>query len=257
METLEQIMGDRWAPLKIYLEGLEVEDLINMHEDDIIDSVEPKHRLLMRAFTRHLFSVTRDKPAIPAIPAITDNSNAYFDLSGKQLSERFRCRTSMHHLISNLCNLTVHPCVQYISLRQNQLFDSDLKYVKNFLEQFTKTSTNQVTVDLSENEFDGTKPTMISAQFIYDLIQILDLEKIEYVCLCDNPFAVRLSVFQQSHPKFYQKLIWMPEQWFEPDSYWEKSLRSTYSYYDIVTIRHAHDEYYKATPKSWRRRCNP
>jgi hypothetical protein len=203
-QLTEYFTEARFSPLQHYLVGITVEDLMNFQDEDFLEAVDKKHRLLMKAFLRS----TREKidEEIAAQGVLLDGD--VLDAHSKVHSSAFGTswvpvdRVPVQQLLHSF-DRSLLDRVKVLDLSGNDLIAEDLIHINNIVQALP----NLEQIDISFNRMAKSDSDN------YDLLkQWLDKKGVHVVgnYFVDTPnFALSLSSAQ------LKNLLWIPPNWLE------------------------------------------
>jgi hypothetical protein len=233
----------RFQKLARYFTSLEYEDFQHLDVEDMLMSVEPYDRPLMKVFCTKYLLPYFEPPKYQHQSTGTPRNNT--DKSPKSLPTNGNYRaivsTSAYDrgggltTLKDVIKLNLELVDGTLNLSLNNFLDSDLQYVLQLTEKY------QVKLlDLSFNSFHGYN-SLTRQGFDAEFLKVLDNVE-NYVIVYGNPMASvdRMDLFKKFNEKQLSKLIWIPEQWVAAGA-WKAMVDK--QFHDIVNKTHV--DFYK------------
>jgi len=243
----------KFEPLSKYLEGITSTDFALLNEDDLVDLVDSKHRILMKLFVRKLqsrlyqnasddpFSSDTSPSKIPQEKVLV-TPKGVLDLSKEVASISVKLANTPYIPLDSLSSLyhKERGAIKVLNLSACNLVDQDLPTIAHFV----STLPNCEIVNLSNNHFHGIGEGKIKARTDKALFSLLDEKPLQYLDITINPLASvdRRDLFEKLKSTHLQKLIWIPFSWLDGRG-WRTLIEPTQQNLVLET----HRTYYKHT----------
>ncbi len=244
---IQSLLVDKYDALAKYFGQLTVVDVESFSEEEFVETVQYKHRLLMRSFYRNeLCKLPQSRieyvqcaEVQPAQLTIVQR-RVVLDLRQKAVSLQFAnslpTQIPVNKLVEKMKLKNLNPQFTLdICLANCFLRDDDMQYVEQLLQYFVKCQR----LDLSGNRICGSE-----SQADTMLLAMLDEGKypqLEYVDVVRNPVASieNKELFESLTSSQLERLIWVPAAWIEGAT-WRTMVKP--EMYD--TVIQAHKKYY-------------
>jgi hypothetical protein len=220
--TPEKLCEGKFKVLEKYLSIFDsTDDIKLLKEKEIINLAEGQsHRILMKLFMKKVL-----EPYLRDVSKIKKSNLTLKDrvISSKYQNKRIN-KIDMKLVPQQYWGfLKGDDCENSIYLSYNHLSDCDIKYVKQLIES---APPNVKVLDLSNNDFEGKE------DFEETLLSILD--RVKWLDISHTPFARNLTLDSALLPKILDKLIFIPYEMLESDSYNEAVKNTHKNYYEYV-----------------------
>jgi hypothetical protein len=209
MTKVSVFCKDNFEELTSYFNNVRLSDLRHLDEHDLVDVVEPEHRIMMISFARqHLSEYLGQEDSTAEDTRVWREESGQVDLSGRVHTNAIHNNNNNSPLLScrNLSLRDIHDNpndVQELVLSDNLLSDVDIP----FIIEFCKTLPNLRIIRLDNNRFGGSE----------EIRQLLALTNVRYVNICHNPLATfsNRSFLRSLRFSELKKLVWVPFAWLE------------------------------------------
>jgi hypothetical protein len=226
----------RFLPLKEYLNGVLVEDLVNFWDEDILETVDKKDRLLMKIFLRS----TREQieSQITAQGVVLDgcvldaHSRVCTSVFGSSLEPVNRVPVQQL-LLSLPSEASFFPTVEVLDLSGNDLLTEDLIHI----DEIVSALPNLKQIDLSYNRMANSTPDALEP-----LKRWLGQKQIKVHVLFNN-FIDSQEFINSLQQLELMNLLWIPPNWLEGRGWTAKFASSERIQWVYTSHRHWYDNY--------------
>jgi len=261
MDTLDKKCKGKFERLLVYFTGFTANDFIGISEEDIIESVECKDKLIARIFFRKYLSEYFNAPDDPfkdlkwmTSPHISKDepicitSEGLLDLRRRVVGNAFTktmpipffalIKESPEPLILADVKTKLEPDqnerVKTIDLSNTNLVDYDIHTIVDLV----MACPNCSVVNLSFNRFRGG-----DFEFDQALKKLLHMEQIQFVDVTNNEFAssVKSDFFKFLDSGRLSRLIFVPPTWLDNGG-WKTVIGGSYQ----LIVKSAHEKYYNS-----------
>lgn len=216
---LEQLCVGRYEPLKRYFIGLTIDDISEFDDDDIVNTVERKDKLLIRIFIKNVLKPTPQKKIQEPPPPLVLTNEGELELNNKLLSitwaaqhiDRLIPVTDLWSRIeSEVHDLTR---IKIINCAENNLHDVDMPVIASIISLLPQCRI----VNFSNNRLHGLR-NPDKQHLDSNLKQILNLSHVQYMNITSNAIASvdRMDFYTNLSDYELKKIIFVLPQWVIP-----------------------------------------